>query len=147
MAKIYIASSFDLIDKITKVCHVLEEHGHEVLVKWWTRLDLKKKFEELTEEEFYDEWENQNAFEMDLNGVMACDVLLFVADDEPKYYGGADVELGIAIGNHKRCMVLGKLRKSAMYYPVYRAKDLDDVLYVLDKLKDFGFVTVGGKPS
>ena len=139
MVKIYIASDFTLIPKIKKVCEVLEDAGHEVLVKWWSRLALMEKFQTFTDDEFYDETENRNAYEMDFEGVMECDVLLFVADDEPKYYGGANVELGIALGNQKRCMSIGRLRKSAMYYPVYRAKDMTDVLCNLSFLDQFIF--------
>ena len=140
MVKIYIASSFSLIPKIEKVCQILEDNGHTVLVKWWTRIGLKLKFQELSREDFYNEPECRNAYERDLEGVMNCDVLLFVADDEIKSYCGANVELGMALGNSKRCIVLGDLQNSAMYYPVYWAKDIDDVLYVLSKLEEFGLV-------
>ena len=140
MVKIYIASSFSLIPKIEKVCHELESDGHEVLVKWWERIGLKLKFQELSREDFYNEYECKNAYERDFEGVMNCDVLLFVADDEIKSYCGANVELGMALGRNKRCIVLGELQNSAMYYPVYWAKDIDDILYVLSKLEELGLV-------
>jgi len=150
MVKIYIASSFSLIDKIERVVAALEEAGHEIMVKWWTRYDLKKKFEVLDPDEFYAEAECAYAYERDFNGVMLSDVLLFVADDEPRYYTGANVELGIALGNSIRCMSIGALRNSALYYNVYRAKDMDDVLYLLGQLEHFGLVksrSSGGKTS
>ena len=137
MVKVYIASSFSLVDKIERAVKILEEAGHEIVVKWWTRYDLKKKFEVLEPDEFYAEPECANAYERDFNGVMLCDVLLFVADDEPRYYTGANVELGIALGNAIRCMSVGKLRNSALYYNVYRAKDMDDVIYTLKHLEEF----------
>ena len=135
--KIYIASSFNLIPKIEEVCSLLEGAGHEVLVKWWTRLDLKKKFEVLDPDDFYAEPECANAYERDFNGVMLCDVLLFVADAKPRYYTGANIELGIALGNSIRCMSVGSLRNSALYYNVYRAKDMHDVLETLALCEKF----------
>ena len=137
MVKIYIASSFSLIPRIEEVVKVLEDAGHEIMVKWWTRYDLKKKFEVLDPDDFYAEPECAYAYERDFNGVMECDVLLFVADDKPRYYTGANVELGIALGNTIRCMSVGRLRNSALYYNVYRAKDMDDVLYTLEILEEF----------
>lgn len=134
--KIYIASSFSLIPKIEVVCKALEDAGHEVLVKWWTRIELKKQFKVLSRDEFYDEPECKNAYERDLEGVMTCDVLLFVADEEIRRYSGANVELGMALGNAKRCIVLGNLQNSAMYYPVYWADDLEDVIEILRLLED-----------
>ena len=115
----------------------MEEAGHEILVKWWTRKDLKKKFDVLEPDDFYDEPECGIAYERDFNGVMECDILLFVAADEARYYTGANVELGIALGTFKRCMSVGRLRNSALYWAVYRAKDMDDVLYTLGLLEQF----------
>ena len=135
--KIYIASSFSLIPKIEAVCKALEDAGHDVLVKWWTRIELKNQFKVLSRDEFYDEPECKNAYERDLEGVMSCKVLLFVADDEIRHYNGANVELGMALGNNKRCIVLGNLQNSAMYYPVYWAKDMNDVLENLRLLEVF----------
>ena len=60
-----------------------------------------------------------------------------VAADEPRYYTGANVELGIAIGAFKRCMSVGRLRNSALYWSVYRAKDMDDVLETLKMVEEF----------
>jgi len=135
--KIYIASSFSLIHKIEQIVEILEKAGHEITVKWWTRYDLKKQFEVLEPDDFYEEPECANAYERDFNGVMECNVLLFVADDEPRYYTGANVELGIALGNSIRCMSIGRLRNSALYWNVYRAKDMDDVLETLSLIDKF----------
>lgn len=139
--KIYIASSFSLIEKVEKACKLLEEAGHEILVKWWTRLHLKQKFDILEPDEFYEEPECGIAYERDFNGIMNCDVLFFVADDKPRCYTGANVELGIALGNAKRCISIGRLQNSALYWAVYRAKDIDEVLEMLDMLEEFGVYT------
>jgi len=143
--KIYIASSFSLIPKIEEVCSLLEGVGHKIMVKWWTRYDLKKKFEVLDPDDFYAEPECAYAYERDFNGVMGCDVLLFVADDKVRRYTGANVELGIALGNAKRCMSVGRLPNSALYYNVYRAKDMSDVLETLSLLEELFFQSSEGK--
>ena len=138
--KIYIASDFNLIPKIEGVAKTLEEAGHTILVKWWSRKDLKTKFAVLEPDDFYAEFETANAYERDFNGVKESDVLLFVADETPRFYGGANVELGIALGDNKRCIVLGRLKNSAMYWPVYRAKDINEVLELLTDLERWGLV-------
>lgn len=134
--KVYIASSFSLIPRVEEACRLLEEAGHVVLVKWWTRLELKKQFEVLSPEDFYDEPECSYAYHRDFDGVMECDVLLFVASDEPRYYTGANVELGIALGNKKFCMSVGRLRNSALYWGVYRCRNMDDVLGMLEIMEE-----------
>ena len=136
--KIYIASSFSLTPKVEEVCCLLEEAGHEITAKWWTRAGLKKKFEILEPDEFYAERECGIAYELDFNGVMDCDVLLFVADDKVRRYTGANVELGIALGTFKRCMSIGRLPNSVLYWKVYPAKDMDDVLETLALVEEFG---------
>lgn len=115
---------------------ILEREGHEILVKWWTRLDLKKKLAPLDPDAFYRNPECAYAYERDFNGVMDCDVFLFVADDTPRAYNGANVELGIALGNSKRALSIGRLANSALYWPVYRCKDMDEVLEMLELLKN-----------
>jgi len=135
--KIYIASSFSLIPKILHVKYLLEKAGHEIPVKWWERAELKEQFETLKPDDFYAEPECANAYERDFEGVMTCDVLLFVAADRIRRYTGANVELGIALGNSKPCMSVGRLPNSALYYNVYRAKDMDDVLETLSLYDEF----------
>ncbi len=126
--KIYIASSFTLIPKVEKVAQILEEAGYEIPVKWWSRLDLKKKFSTLTDEEFYNEPENQFAFNRDFEGVKESEFFLFVADDTPRSYNGANVELGIALGDGKLCFSIGNLQKSALYTPVIKCKSIPELL-------------------
>ena len=132
--KIYIASSFNLISKVERIAHTLEKEGYEIPVKWWTRLDLKKKFEGMTDEEFYAEPENQFAYNRDFAGVKESEVFLFVADDIPRSYNGANVELGIALGDHKPCFSIGNLQKSALYTPVIKCKS---ILELLTRLQNF----------
>ena len=129
--KFYIASSFNLIPKIEKVVQKLEEEGHEILVKWWTRAGLKKQFMSLTPYEFYAEPECKYAFERDFQGIKECDAFVFVADDEPRSYNGGNVEIGMAFGMGKPVYSIGPLVNSAMYYGVTRCASIEEVLYYI----------------
>lgn len=146
--KVYIASSFALIPRIIRVAKELEAAGHEVLVKWWDRAFdlptegpvhttiLKRRYESLSPEEFYSRPECKIAYETDFEGVLECDVLLFVADPEPRNYTGANVELGMALALDKECMVLGRLPNSAMYYPVRWFTTIEAVLGEFIRLEE-----------
>ncbi len=104
------------------------------MVKWWDRKDLKDKFRNLEPDAFYGEPETAYAYERDFNGVMGSEALVFVASDEPKLYGGANVELGIALGNRKPCILLGRPRNSAMYWGAHRARSIEEVLVRLGEI-------------
>ena len=130
--KLYVASSFSLLPKIEKVVQRLEEAGHEVLVKWWTRIGLKKQFMILTPDEFYAEPECGYAFNRDYHGIKECDALIFVAADEPRSYNGGNVEIGMAFGMEKPVYCIGPLVNSAMYWGVKRCNSIDEVLVHLN---------------
>ncbi len=127
--KFYLASSFSLIDKVEHVCKILEEEGHEIVVKWWERLALKKKFQVLDPYEFYAEPECKFAFERDLEGIKESDALIFIAADRQRSYNGANVEVGIAFGLGKPVYSIGRLTNSAMYWGVQRAVCIEEILY------------------
>ena len=126
--KIYIASSFSLIDKVETMCKALEEVGYEVLVKWWTRKDLKQKFLVLSPDDFYNEPESKIAFERDLQGVKDCDAVVFVAGDRIIPFSGASVEIGMAFALDKPVYSIGVFKNSAMYYRINRCKDIQEIL-------------------
>ena len=126
--KIYLASSFGLIEKIEEVCKALEAEGHEILVRWWNRAHLKKKFAVLEADVFYQEAECKYAFERDLQGVKDCDALVFVASDVIKPYCGASVEMGMAFALGKPVYSIGVFKNSAMYYGIIRCQDLEEVI-------------------
>lgn len=137
--KLYLASSFTLIERVERASNYLEKEGHKITVKWWSRkynIDgerevcttiLKKENDLLDIEEFYKTPECKYSFESDLKGVKDADAFIFIADHNPRSYNGANVELGIAIGDNKPCFVLGNLTKSVLYYPVVRCKSLHDL--------------------
>lgn len=134
--KIYLASSFILLEKVENTCKVLEDAGHEVLVKWWTRYDLKQKFSVLTPDDFYAESECEYAFNRDLQGVKDCDALVFVASDDMMPYCGAYVEIGMAFALGKPVYSIGIFKNSAMLYRIKRCKDIQEILSQLSKLKE-----------
>lgn len=141
--KIYIASSFKLIDKVKAVCDWLEYEGHEITEKWWSRpytiksigtihtTDLKKIYDGLESDEFYSKPETKSSFELDFVGVKNADAFVFVADDKPRKFNGANIELGIAIGRGIPCLALGELENSVLYFPVIRCRDIYRLLSVL----------------
>lgn len=141
--KFYLASSFRFIDKVEKAAEAIESAGHTISEKWWKRpyqveglgvvetADLKEIYENLSPEEFYAKPETKFSFEADYKGVMDADVFLFVADDTPRKYNGANIELGIALAAMKFCVSIGVLEKSVFYYPVKKFKVIEEVLEFL----------------
>ena len=137
--KFYLASSFSLIDKVDAISKVIEAKGHTITEKWWKRpyqveglgvvetADLKKIYEALTPDEFYAKSETKASFFKDYMGICNADVFIFVADDKPKKYNGASVELGIALTQDIECFVIGVLEKSVLFYPVKRYNSIEDV--------------------
>lgn len=133
---IYLASSFSLIDKIEHSQKALEDAGHEIPIKWWTRAHLKKKFSVLDPDTFYKELECKFAFERDLQGVKDCDALVFVASDSMKPYCGASVEIGMAFALDKPVYSIGVFKNSAMYYRIIRCEDIQEVIRRISLLKE-----------
>ncbi len=142
--KIYVASSFKLVEKVKSAVEALEEAGHEITVKWWARMfdipgerdqvqttDLKERYESLSQDEFYERKETFVSFASDYWGVKEADVFLIVADSTPRKFNGANVELGIAISDRKPCFSIGELETSVLYYPVIRCSDIDEVIQIL----------------
>lgn len=134
--KFYLASSFSLIKKVEFVCQVLENEGHQVTVKRWERLGLKKQFEVLSPDDFYAEPECKYAFERDLEGIKESDALIFIAANHPRSYNGANVEVGMAFGLGKPVFSLGILTNSAMYWGVKRCVTVHDILQEIAILSD-----------
>ena len=147
---VYIASSFSLIPRVELIAERLENMGHIIAVRWWDRAwdipgegkvhttDLKERYKDLDPDEFYRKPACKIAYESDVKGVLNCDVFLFMANDTPRAYNGANVELGIALGADKPCYSLGIMATSALYYAVTRCKDEHhflDILEVHNQLK------------
>ena len=141
--KFYLASSFKLIEKVEATASIVEGWGHTITEKWWERPyqveglgliqtdKLHDLYDDLPSEDFYSKPECKFSFEADYNGVMDADVFLFVADDKPRKYNGANVELGIALAAMKYCAYIGVLENSVLYYPVKKFKDVEELLRYL----------------
>ena len=134
--KIYIASSFDLENRVIKVVDALEKHGHKIMVKWWLNKDLRNKRDVLTKEEFYSTPQCKILFDRDKFGVDNADILVLVSSEEIKPLGGALVELGMAIERNIPCVCMGNLKNSAMYYPVYWVNSISELIKLISDLKD-----------
>jgi len=138
--KFYLASSFDLVDKVEKVSKSIEGYGHSITVKWWSRVYdipnegkvkttiLKKRYEKLDPDEFYNRPETRRSYLDDFKGVVNADVFIFVADEIPRKYNGANVELGIALANNIMCFSIGNLETSPLYYDVLKRNSIEDIL-------------------
>ena len=141
--KFYLASSFKLIEKVDAAAQVIEGWGHMITEKWWKRpyqveglgvvetADLKEIYEALTDDEFYSKPETKSSFFKDYVGICNADVFVFIADDKPRKYNGANVELGIALTQDIECFSIGVLEKSVLYYPVKQCKTIEEVLHYL----------------
>lgn len=138
--KLYLASSFSLTDRVEQVAAALEAEGHEIAVRWWDRTFnvegegqvhtqvLKKRYNDMPPDAFYARPECEYAFLTDMQGIQESGALVMVATDEPRDYAGASVEIGYAIGVGRPVFLLGRLKNSAMYWPLCRCKDLPDLL-------------------
>jgi len=113
-------------------------------MKWWDRAfdipseglvhttELKMKYETLSPEDFYKRPECKIAHDTDKQGVLDADILLFVADDEPKSFNGANVELGMADAWDKPRFCIGKLGNSALYHGMIWCKSVEELLILLN---------------
>lgn len=137
--KVYVASSFRLLEKVKDISDVLEKSGFEITVKWWDRIyeidgehikttDLRESYRTLTSEEFYNKHETRLSYFADYHGIKNADVFVFVASDIPRKYNGANIELGIALGEGIKCFSIGNLENSVLYYPVVKCKNKKDLL-------------------
>lgn len=131
--KLYLASSFDLVSKVGIIADYLEQFGHVITVKWWSKdgFDLKDKKADQTSDAFYQDEVCKLIFERDRRGVFDADALIIVADEFPKKFNGANIEYGIAVGVGKPCFSIGMLENSAMYYPVVKCGSLDELVKAL----------------
>lgn len=139
--KIYVASSFSLIPKVEQVVSALEKVGHKITVKWWKRIyqtenlgsvdtqKLKKLLNDLDPDEFYSRPEVKKTFMVDLQGIEDAECFVLVADDVPRNYGGANIELGYAMGCGKDCFSIGVLANSALYWAVKRCETIPELIF------------------
>ena len=138
--KFYLASSFDLVDKVEEVCKAIEGYGHSINVKWWNKeydipnegkvktTILKSRFNKVESDKFYNRPEVRRSYLDDFSGVINADVFIFISDEKTKIYNGANVELGIALANNILCFSIGKLTNSVLYYDVLKRNSIEEIL-------------------
>ena len=128
--KIYLASSFSLISLVKEVAEKLEKHGFEITRKWWT-FDFKTI--QIPDDEWYGLLEVKKCCVDNFKAIEKADCLILVANPKvPQKFNGANIELGYALALGKPCYSVGKLERSAMYVPVIKCRDLNEVLRRLE---------------
>lgn len=126
--KFYIASSFDLVNRVRQIAIHLKAKGHEITVEWWHK-DYKRLL--IAEEEWYQNREVINISKRNFKGIEDADIFLLIAPKySPKSFNGANIELGYALALGKPCYSIGKLQRSAMYVPIRKFQKLAEVLNV-----------------
>jgi len=142
--KVYLASSFALIPRVEELTLALENAGHQITVRWWSReydipgegkvktTDLKKRYKKLKQEEFYGHPETEFSYRADLKGVEDADAFIFVAGKAPRPFNGANVELGLALAWGKPCYVYGILPNSVMYWNTTRCDSISALIEALE---------------
>jgi nucleoside 2-deoxyribosyltransferase len=130
LGKVYLASSFALIPRVIELANILESHGHRITIKWWekSKLNVHDEHDTWSPEKYFTDPETvencRKVFERDFNGVEQCDLFILVAGNTPQKFNGANIELGIALALGKTCMAIGNLENCALYYPVFKYKDI-----------------------
>jgi len=124
--KVYIASSFQLTEKVIEVSQILWKHGIEVTQAWWKR-DYKKM--PLSGEAWYNHSDVIAISKKNFDAIDEADAVLLVCPDfTPIRFNGANIEVGYAIAKGKPVYSIGKLQRSAMYVPVKRLNTIDEFL-------------------
>ena len=146
--KVYVASSFKLIEKVEELTESLEKEGHTITEKWWKRAyrseglglvdtqELKKLFDNLAPDEFYAKPESRASYLLDLQGIERADVFILVADEIPRKYTGANIELGYALASGLLCLSVGVLENSVLYWDVIRCKSIPELLETIEGSPD-----------
>jgi len=126
--KVYLASSFELKDRVEELCVILEQNGHEITMKWW-HYDYKQI--DVPDETWYCLEKVKQISQRNFEGIKNADALVLVSARTPRTFNGANIELGYAIALGKKCYSLGKLQRSAMYVPIFQCMDTEDLLRCL----------------
>lgn len=124
MKSAYIASSFSLVDRVEELVVALPP-AYEPAIRWW---DYEAKEDESIAESpvgYYDMGLTKQICWGNFHYIEEADAFILVADEEPRKFNGANVELGYAIANEVPCFVWGELEDSAMYVPVKPIRMLD----------------------
>lgn len=123
---IYLASSFDLTDRVQSVFERLVNAGHSIPDVWW-----HKDFKELNcpDDAWYEAEQVKAVFERHKESILKCDTFVLVCPESgSKKYNGANWECGFAAAHGLDSYALGDLERSAMYAGLTRVDTVDDLL-------------------
>jgi hypothetical protein len=127
--RIYIASAFRFSESVKALAKELERRGHIITCRWWLK-DYKEALGIDDDEEWFGQPIIRTIYLRSFKAIETANMLILVADEKTKF-NGANIEVGIALGQHKPVIVLGELERSAMYEPLIRCptmKELDESL-------------------
>jgi nucleoside 2-deoxyribosyltransferase len=126
--KVYLASSFDLKERVQLISHTLESKGLAITRKWWLQ-DYKAAFGEIPDRDWYAKEIVQSISQENFKAIDEADVLIVVCPENSTHkFVGANVEIGYAIAKGKPVLSLGVLPRSAMYTPIEQHHNLDTLL-------------------
>ena len=118
--RVYLASSFKLMDWVKAVRWEMEKVGIEITVVWW-ETNFKSALGEMTDDEWYSRPEIERIRKRNFQGIDDADALVLVCDPiAPCKFNGANVEVGYALGKGKPVYSIGALERSGMYQEVIR---------------------------
>ena len=126
--KVYLASSFDLKERVQLISHALESKGFAITRKWWLE-DYKAAFGEIPDRDWYAKEIVQSISQKNFKAIDEADVLVVVCPEDGVHkFVGANVEVGYAIAKGKTVLSLGVLPRSAMYVRIEQHNELDTLL-------------------
>lgn len=130
---IYLASSFRYANALTRVAEIIEHLGYSVADVWWHR-DSKQNLP--TEPAaFYTSSEVMAIERRHWSAIAACEVFVMVADlDAETKLTGASVEYGYARALNKPCIIVGRVKNSAMWAGAIHCSSWDEFYATLDTL-------------
>lgn len=123
--KIYLASSFELKNRVQKIAYILEQQGYEITREWWHK-DYKEI--DLPDDEWYEHEDVIKVANDNFDAIDEADIFILVCPPkEPIRMKGADIEFGYALSQGLKCYSVGKLMRSAMYQPLEKIDTLRDL--------------------
>jgi nucleoside 2-deoxyribosyltransferase len=130
--RVYLASSFELKDRVQRISDLLEERGIGITRKWWLK-DYKRAFGKIADDEWYSNDEVQSVSRKNFEAIDQAHAVILVSDDKTsRKFVGANIEVGYALAKGKLVFSVGALERSAMYVPVERHAAIDTVIKVLE---------------
>lgn len=127
--KVYIASSFDLLEKVIDTAQTLWENGIQITIAWW-----KKDYKKIDDPDWYSRPDVIEASQKNFDAIDKADAVLLVCPDfVGECFNEANVAVGYAIAKGKPVYSIGVLQRSEMYVPIIKLKDIDEFLKEVKK--------------